>query len=226
MNASILDLLLRALAGEADAKAVYGDAMMTDGRCPDLSVNVETKSLPPTLASALSACGYHRPTISVRAATSTCYRDCGGDGFRAFVVTVDTTTGETMQMTGSFGGPNAFAPYNVVDSDGTDHPIDEGRAVIHGTEGGSRPVYASIDMHPAMYLTIVPAHTEVSGRERSILDVYRRLKACTYRQQELTALKVTEQDLAGLAARGLLKRTKAGATQLTMSGRNACGRAF
>ena len=184
-------------------------------------MHTKVSNLPQSVRSALSSFGYARADIAVTASETFSFRSGGSQGRRSFVCVVNLETGDRQTVMGSWGGANMFNPSNAVDLDGTERPILPNMAVIHGSEGES--VYASIEVAPATLAPMLPAAPAIDDRDMRILACYRSLKSGNYRTEALARLKCTDLDLDRLAAMGLLKRNKAGATQITTDGKNACG---
>lgn len=185
---------------------------------------VQTSELPETLQSALLSCGYHRKDIEVEARETASVRVGGGSGYRGFVVLVDIATGRQETHTGSWGGANMFNPKNAVDLDGTERPIVPGLAVIKGSQGGGRPVYATIALHPDNVAKYLPAPPAVTEREGKILG-YIPYKS-DYRKKELERMGATAEEVEALVSRGFIARNRGGAMSLTTAGRNARGKVY
>ena len=181
--------------------------------------HVKVKALPDTLQRALQAEGYRREDIAIRACETACLADMGGQGRRGFVTFIDLATGRTKTTNGSWGGSNMFNPRNAVDNDQSEVPIPDNVAVIQGSEGHG-PTFASVLVNPQNMASLLPAPTEVTDHEKAILTIYATIKG-GYRQGELDYIKATADEVTALVERGLLKRNKAGATQITTEGKNA-----
>lgn len=180
----------------------------------------KVSTLPTALQNALSSLRYNRADISVKASEAFSLRCGSGQGQRAFVCVVNLETGDRSLTLGSWGGANMFNPQNAVDLDDTSHPILPNMAVITGSEG--EKVFASIAVAPATLAPMLPSGPTVDARDMRILACYKSLKSGTYRTEALARLKCEETDLERLAAAGLLKRARNGATQITTEGKNAC----
>lgn len=203
----------------------------------------KVKELPGTLQAALASVGYGRADIGIRTAETYSMRCSGGDGYRAFVVAVNLATGEAQRATGSWGGANMFNPRNPVDLDGQERPLPPGFAVISGHEGGGRPVYASVEVHPSTMAPLLPSApaAELSALEQTVLEVisgytsagrkneWERMAervlpwTAPYAERQAAAKKM-HADIASaqdrLVSLGLVKRAKNGAMTITTEGRN------
>jgi hypothetical protein len=89
--------------------------------------------------------------------------------------------------------------------------------IFQGRDLGYRVYLNAANMAPL--LTKGAEHSGVSERDRRILVAYRSLKSGPYRQEALTALKVTPEDVTRLCRLGFLKQAKNGATGITNEGR-------
>lgn len=183
-------------------------------------MHTKIENLPTSVRNALSSLGYARADIGVSARESFSLRCASGQGQRAFVCVVNLETGERVVTLGSWGGANMFNPQNAVDLDDELRPILPNMCVIRGSQG--EKVFASIEVAPATLAPMLPAASSIDDRDARILACYRSLKSGNYRTEALARLKCTDLDLDRLAARGLLKRAKNGATQITTDGKNAC----
>lgn len=189
---------------------------------------VDVVALPATLQRALASVGYGRKNISVEASETYSPLVAGGDGYRGFCVAVNLATGETRGSRGSWGGANAFSPGNAVDLDSGEHPLAPGFAVINGHEGGSRPVWAGLTVHPGDLAPLLPAGApELSEDEKRALGIIAGFKG-GYRADEFRRYGL-EYDpagtlLRGLERKGLVKINRAGGVQVTTAGRNAAPR--
>lgn len=177
------------------------------------------KELPESLQSALSAVGYGRKDIELRAKETESLFCAGGDGYRGFAVLVNIATGEREVHRGSWGGSNAFNPNNSVDLNDKEYELPLNGAVIKGSEGGSRPVFATITLHPGNMAKFLPAKAELSEAEQHVLWCFKALKSGPYRQSALGTK--SGEAIEALVGRKFLKRSTNGATQITTEGRNA-----
>ena len=98
--------------------------------------------------------------------------------------------------------------------------LTRGMAVIKGHEGGSRPVCATVYLHPDNVVKLLPAKPTLTERELLVLGTF-NYKGGSYRKAEQARLNVTEAELADLVRKGLISRNRAGACQLTTAGKNA-----
>lgn len=180
------------------------------------------KELPESLRSALASVGYGRPDIKIIVSEREQIASAYGDGYRAFAIGVNVSTGERKQHTGSWGGANPFSSTVVDAQPSIDLP--PGMALIMGQEGGGRPVYATITVGPGtLNPALLPATSDVTERERSILAIFGGIKG-GHREGYLRRFKVEPAEIASLIARGYLTRNKAGAMSITTKGKNARGR--
>lgn len=184
---------------------------------------VSVRELPDSLRRVLAELKYGKADISVRAAESFTPAQGSGDGRRAFVSAVHIASGACKVEWGSWGGANMFNPRNAVDLDTRPQAIADGFAIVEGSEGGMRPVYASIVVGAAALALLLPAPAEVSERDRSILRIVRTYKGGAYRRAELDRIEATEAEVSSLVSRGLLSRNRAGAIAMTTAGKNAAG---
>lgn len=185
-----------------------------------MATYVAVTELPESIQRALKSVGYGRKDIDIEPRETVAMAFGGGDGYRGFVVLVDLATGRTERHMGSWGGANMFNPKNAVDLDTTDRAIHVGMAVIKGYEGGSRPVSATVYLHPDNVVKLLPAKPTLTERELLVLGTF-NYKGGSYRKAEQARLNVTEDELADLVRKGLITRNRAGACQLTTTGRNA-----
>lgn len=180
-----------------------------------------TSELPFCLRAVLTAVGYGKADISVKAATTVTLSDCGTEGRRAFVAIVNLETGDNQITWGSWGGSNMFNPGNAVDNDSSVHNLPPNGAVVQGSIGGSSPVYATIAVHPTALAPMLPARPELTEKEAGILRAFKSLKSGPYRKDALHALDCASEDLNALIGKGLLKQSSNGATAITTKGKNA-----
>ncbi len=187
--------------------------------------HIAVKGLPAVVQCALESVGYGRKDISVTAQETVTMGIASGDGYRAFVGVVNLDTGERKFHWGSWGGANAYCLDNRVDNDREQYAIPVNGCVILGSEGGGRPVSASIVVRADALAPMLPPPVEVTEDEKRILYAYRALKGGAYRKEYLSKIKDSAELVNGLVARGLLKRAKNDATSITTEGRNAVGSA-
>ncbi len=177
---------------------------------------VQVKDLPESLRAALAQVGYGRADIKIETAETASLFSGGYRGCRSFAILVDLATGRSETHMGSWGGSNMFSPNNSVDNDTKSYILPENGAVITGSEGGDHPTSASICLNPKNVVPWLPAASDVSSEEKAMLAQFRGLKP-GYRDT-----KGKESMIDSLVERGYLKRNKAGATQITTLGKNAC----
>jgi hypothetical protein len=125
---------------------------------------------------------------------------------------------------GSWGGSNMFTS-NPVDAGGAPVELPENAAVVKGTRGYPR-TYATIYAHPRAvsgYLlpSAAPSADVVSDQDQQALYCFACIKGGAYRKDELRRREVSEATIGSLIARGYLKRSANGATQITTMGKNA-----
>jgi len=170
------------------------------------------KDLTPSLQSALNQLGYYKKDISIEASETVDISSCAGDGSRGFyaIVSLDGSIATEIHY-GSWGGANMFETRRV-DIDTSLHTMIPGAAVITGTAGNH--VYARITLHPSNIAAMLPAKTEITPEQKSMLESYSKLKPA-YRP------KYSQERIQELVNLGLLKQSKNGATQITTAGKNA-----
>lgn len=181
---------------------------------------VSTKEIPQSLQNALQQIGYYRKDIRVEATEEVETTYYGGDGMRGIAVAVDLTSGRVSSIArGSWGGPNPFE-VNPLDVSGAKTRIPENGAVITGVEGGGKPTYAVIHVHPDSLSKWLPSgDSDVTEKESWALEIFASLKSCA-RKDKLDRYKITSQEIDSLVERGYLKRNKSGATSITTAGKN------
>ena len=177
------------------------------------------RELPEVLQRALSSVGYGRKDVEIRASEKESLFCAGGDGNRGFAILVNLSTGACETHMGSWGGSTPWNPNNAVDLDDREYTLPVGGAVIKGSEGGGRPVYATITLHPDNMAKFLPAGPTLTDAEKQILWAFKTLKSGPYRQSALAGSR--KEDLDVLVSRGMLKRSSNGATAITTAGRNA-----
>lgn len=188
------------------------------------SIYANVKDLPPSLRAALESVGYRRPDVELQTSETASRHDCGSAGRRSFSIVVDLATGQSSHERGSWGGANMGNPDNAVDLDSAEYPIPKNVAVITGSEG-YKGVLATITVRPDAIAPLLPARSELTDRERWILYCYHGLKSSGRRHEWSRVRKPpTEDELQSLVSRSLIKRNKAGASQITTEGKNALGR--
>lgn len=187
------------------------------------TIHEKVAALPPALQRALASVGYRCKDIPISVRESCSVQAMGGDGYRSFVVIVNMASGEYRTSYGSWGGANMFNPRNAVDLDDSLHVIPKDGAVIHGSEGGTSGVYATIDISPANAALMLPAKASIDERDAKILGAM-RYKPGAYRQGEIARAGGTAADIDRLVAGGFIKRNRAGACTLTTEGKNAAAR--
>jgi hypothetical protein len=178
----------------------------------------KVSDLPASLQAALRRVGYCRADVQVVPRETESPFSGGGQGYRAFCIVVDLATGESAETWGSWGGSNMFAPTNLVDTCTESFPIPTGKAVVTGQIGGDRPVSATIALHPSNVVPwLPPAASELTDEEKQILAAFRSLTPAGRKD----SLRGKERQIDRLVELGYLKRNKAGATALSLLGKNA-----
>lgn len=180
--------------------------------------------LPQVVRDALRFVGYGRTDIAVEVKTSVQLSGSAGKGRRSFAAIVNLSSKRYEVVTGSWGGQNMFDRTNAVDNDDRTYPLPSNGLAIVGAQGGGQPVWAHIYAPAALTARILPAKgPDVTPTEARILGCFKSLKSGPYRQDALKRHGCTEATLDSLAARGLLKRSRNGATQITTAGKNVAG---
>ena len=183
----------------------------------------QVKDLPETIQSALNSLGYGRKDISLEVAESISPAVSGGQGKRGFCCIVNIETGERKIDMGSWGGANCFGPsaVNPVDSDRNDYVIPPNFAVIKGSEGGDRPVYATITISSSNMIKALPEKVELSARDQWLLYTFKGLTSAGRKNEwERCNDKPSEADLVRFAINGWIKRRSDGACMITTEGKN------
>ena len=196
--------------------------ILASSRVADMHVAV--KDLPQSVQRALKSVGYGRRDIRVEARPSISIQGAGGDGFREFAVILNLETGHSETLKGSWGGANPWNPRNQVDMDERQHTIPMNGAVIKGTEGGNRPVYAVLYVNPDNMAALLPAPVDLTPQEDWALAIISGLKP-SYRgeyfeRRDLGAYNVQNPFVQSLIAKGLVQATGSG-IQITTAGKNA-----
>jgi hypothetical protein len=183
------------------------------------SISIKVDTLPDSIRNALKSVEYFKSDVYIEGKETEsvmCY--ASGDGRRGFTLIVNLETGECKTMQGSWGGSNMFNSNNAVDTNDSAYPMHSGIAVIKGSTGYPR-TFASITLHPSNIVPLLPTvDPTLTDDEKYLLAQFVRLKP-SYRD---TKGKAAEAMIASLVSRGYLKQNKAGATQITTEGKNAC----
>lgn len=186
-----------------------------------MSIHMAVRDLPHTLQAALKGVGYGRKEIRVERRETVSIACMGGDGMRGFAVVVNLSTGDRREHWGSWGGPNMFSSPRV-DCDREEHALPPDGAVIRGSTGGGKPVYATITVHPSCMILALPPATAVTPRQVQILATIAGIRG-GYRKEYLERGRVRTDEIDALVTAGMLARNRAGAISVTIAGRNACG---
>jgi hypothetical protein len=189
------------------------------------TVHIAVKELSPHVRNALASVGYGAKDILVEAANEIHPSAYAGEGQRAFCVILNLTTGERKTLSGSWGGSNMFTSTLVDDTRGEDRaPMPEDGVVIKGSIGYPR-TFATIYAHPNTVGRFLPSGEDdepLTDGQAQALYCHKALKGGHYRREEMERRGCTTADVDALVERGLLKRNRAGATQITTAGKNAC----
>jgi hypothetical protein len=189
-----------------------------------MSQYVAVRDLPTAVQSALESVRYGSADIRVVAAEKVYLGDAGaGDGVRAFTVLVDLDKGAHHTIMGSWGGQNMFDRTNPVDNDRNEYALPGNGAAITGSLGGGRPTYATLHIPASMTARILPTASETLPQDE--LDFLACYKGYTsaYRKELFARRPESGAVIDRLVDKGLVKRNKAGATQITTAGKNAAG---
>ena len=191
---------------------------------------VTIKELPEVIRNAVKTV-YGGKDIEVRVGDTVTLLGGGGQGSRSFAYVLNLATGHITSHIGSWGGANMFNPANRVDNDSREFPIPDNHIVIKGTMGYRKHAY--IVAGTATITPLLPkADDTVTDTHKRILYAYRALKSFARRENMLreksdydkttTGLTPDELDkeIDLLVTKGLLKRNKAGSTQITTAGKN------
>jgi hypothetical protein len=177
---------------------------------------IKTKELPQSIQSCLHSIGYGKADIAIEAKETVNISSCAGDGSRSYYAIVALDGSITPEIHyGSWGGGNPFEAKRV-DVDDTNYPMKPECAVITGETGG-RGTFARITLHPNNIAAMLPPKADITDEQKGILKSYATLKPA-YRP------KYSSEEIDELVVKGLLKRSKNGATQITTDGKNAIGK--
>jgi hypothetical protein len=189
-----------------------------------MSKYISVSELPEILQKALKSVGYGRKDIQVDVQEVFCPRPPSGDGMRGFLVAVNLETEEYQTTMGCWGGSNAFN--TTIDDAPNSVDVPANIAFVRGSEGGGRPVYATIVVGPTnVNPTLLPTTATVSDREAEILGAFKSFKSA-YRKEWLAEHKVTQEEIESLVERQLIKRNKRGAMSITTEGKNQAARVY
>jgi len=186
-------------------------------------MHVNVKALHPRIQAILRDIPYRKADISVEAAETVSPFVGGGSGQRGFLIMVDLATWKTERRNGSWGGANPWAPNNAVDLDTNSYPLPPTGVVIHGSIGGQ--TYAYITVHPNQLAQFLPeaAAVELTEAQRRGLYAHRALTGGEGRREYLQRHRIGPEIIDSLVSLGMLKRNRAGSTQITTEGKNAIG---
>ncbi len=185
-----------------------------------MTIHIQTKTLPDSLKSALSAVGYGAADVAIEVTETYSAQAFANDGQRGFTMAVNLATGERHERQGSWGGANPFSA-NAVDSDGAERPLAPGFAVVQGTTGYPR-TFATILLHPSNAAPLLPAKAGLTDRQRRILTQFGGLTSAGRKDEweRNHESRPTADEIAKLVAAGMLKQNKAGALSITTEGKN------
>jgi hypothetical protein len=192
----------------------------------------QVTSLPPALQRALRGIGYNRKDIAVSPATTFSVSGSAGKGTRAVVVVLNMATGAKKTFVGAWGGPTSL-DQRQADLDASPRPLPPQGAVIKATEGGERPLYASILMHPeamphqveeqeelpvgAAFALVALAHLNSKGRREAFS---RAAWDSNLSGVEIGTYGSENPHIQDLIRRGWAKATRSGAVSATTEGKN------
>lgn len=203
---------------------IYSIARKYITKVANRGVYIDVNTLPPTLRRALKEVGYGKSSIELKPSESYHMISSPGDGYRAFALALNLETGQSNLTKGSWGGANIFE-HRQVDRDDKSYPIPYNHAVIVGWEGGSKPVYAYVYVHPDNMNLLIPSasENELSAKEQLALNVIGGIKS-GYRQDEfqrkgLGLYSNQNPILQSLATKGLIAVTGQG-IKITTKGKN------
>ncbi len=186
---------------------------------------IKTSELPEVITLALSKIAYNKKDIDIQESTTFRCQDSSGNGYRAFMVIVNLTTKESQTTYGSWGGANMFNPRNHVDLDDTLRTIPEDCIIIHGTQGGSKPVSAYINVRPENMVKFITEKAELSLLEKKAISIICSYKpsyrANEFFRQGLGSYNADGAVVSELIKKGLVKVTASGALSITTEGKNA-----
>lgn len=180
------------------------------------TIHVAVRELPDALRAALKAVGYGAKDVGVTPQDAVTPNAYAGEGQKGFVVIVNLETGKRETLGGDWGGGGMSL--KPIDAASQDVRIPPNGAVIIGTEGWPRTM-ASIYVHPDGIARLLPPAAAVTDREQLILRTIRSLTSAG-RKEVFGREKVTPAEIDALVARGLLRKTKAGAVSITTDGKN------
>lgn len=197
-------------------------------------MHVAVAVLPGSLRSALAELGYKRESIEVTPSETYSLGGSAGNGSRNIGAAVNLETGERVVKVGSWGGANPFERRQA-DLDTASRSIPTNGAYIYASEGGGRPVYAHVYVHPAA----MPAQLEADPTEGATLhelfalvcivgltsagrrDAFERERYNRNAISDIGVFSAANPAVAGVIARGWATANKAGAVTATIAGKNA-----
>jgi hypothetical protein len=181
--------------------------------------------MPPAVQRALKEVGYGRADIAVEARDVFYVGHPAGEGSRSFFGLVNLQTGQTKFTYGNWGGGEAGDIPQLADADRERRPLPPGMVVINGSEGGNRPVWATLTVHPSMMPALLPAGGELTSQEQSGLNIIGMYISSArkeyFRDARLGAYGPENPIVRSLAQKGMVKITGAGAIQITTKGKNS-----
>lgn len=185
-------------------------------------MHAEVKTLAPAVQAALKDVGYGARDIEVKVQSEVTLRSSASwKGARGFVMAVNLDTGtRTDVQHGEWGGANPFFR-NAVDETQERYILPPNGIVIKGQTGHPR-TFATIYVHPSQMARFLPPATEeLTTVEQNALYCHHSIKGGQYRRNELAYRRVPASVVDNLVERGYLQRNRAGATSITVQGKNA-----
>ncbi len=140
------------------------------------------KELPHAIQAALIEVGYGRKDIMVEPSVAYTAGGPGGSSMRSFTAVCDLGSEDRYKIIwGSWGGANMFNKSNQVDLDTASHEIPYNGAVVKGSMGGGRPVYAHVLVNPENLQKMLPAgndvNEELTEQEKKALKIIKTYRA-------------------------------------------------
>lgn len=183
---------------------------------------VSVATLPIPLQNILTGLDYHKKDIEVKHVTTVNLSNSGsGDGTRAFSTIVNISDFSHKTFKGSWGGQNMFNLDNPVDMDNRDYALEPGMLAITGIHW-THPTLATIYAHKDSAVLPLETGETLSKDILDVLAVFTGIKG-GYRKEYLARIQGSSAIVADLLEKGHLKANKAGAVQITTSGKNAVG---
>lgn len=183
-------------------------------------ITVRVKDLPDSLKVALKEVEYGAADINLEVSETISPLSQGGTGSRGFTLVVELSTGKFTKRLGSWGG--ASVEMKQVDFDDRGTPLLVGFAVVKGTLGYPR-TFATITVNPVNMIKFLPESSKVTDRQKGILKAFDTLTSAGRKDEWAREPESapTMDELDELVKGGFLSRNKAGATKITVEGKNA-----